>query len=1114
MSEQRDNGVPGAAEIERAGQRLDRLPQKLLLRWASTLRATGDATSAAQVLGVARQRYGEGSTYLEAAARVAWTAGDRDEAERLLRERLERFPSATCESALGRFLMETGRLDEAGVVTKKLLGERPDLATVTALAADLARAEGRLEIARAHYLGVIDAQGEQVAALTTLAEMALDEGDTAAALAFLRRARTAAEDPERPAGAATLERLAELGARAGDPTGEAGYRERAATMRAAVLETLRSELEAAFEEHHVFDGAPATPSARARAMATPSAASQPVDRGTKTVAAPATPVPAPAAASTPAAVVPQRVAAPATPVAAAVRPEVPSAARASAGMPAGMEARARRALREWYGHTEFRPSQWDVISRVLAGEDTLAIIPTGGGKSLTYQLPAMLLEGVTLVVSPLIALMKDQVDSAPAPVRDRVALVNSDLSASERQQVLDDVARGRIKLLYAAPERLLEPSLQQALLQAGLALLVVDEAHCVSMWGHDFRPDYLTIPLAIRQLGQPPLLAVTATATPQMGGEIRAALGRPGMGEVRASVYRPNLYYEVIQVQNRDAKIAQLVEICRREKGAGIVYVSSRKDAEMFAESLGRRGVQAVAYHAGMDRSARATNQERFMNGQARVVVATVAFGMGIDKADVRFIVHTMPPSTVEAYAQETGRAGRDGKPSRCVLLTAPADRTTLRTRLRRDQMAIEDLRTVYREASLYKRGEWAAVDLQAMRGVVNPGDDADGIEPKVALGYLGQAGLVTRAADAPTDYRLARRAGMAVAADGVIAERWGRVEPLLGEGWATGGRGNLETATACTTLGMEPVELEALLAEAPGVAVERGRRAAWFRMPPAPADAGARLEQLLAQARAIADARIETMMDYIEGNDCRHVALADALGEALTACGTRCDICSPTTSLPKPARAGSGAPQRRQATAAEAAVALAAVRDLPFPMGRAGMVRLLSGAEDSRVREDRSEHFGALSQLSTRGLEHLFDALIEAGMLEPYMEGEYRLLRLTQEGSAARAVDLEQWFATTTPTRDRNVDRSARSGGKKASGEVALAAENVRLYEQLVAWRLEEARAQMMPPYVIANNATLRAVADRRPMTLEALAKVPGMGEMRAEKYGSVILALVAADA
>ena len=363
-----------------------------------------------------------------------------------------------------------------------------------------------------------------------------------------------------------------------------------------------------------------------------------------------------------------------------------------------------------FGHDGFLPGQTAVINRVLAGTDTLAILPTGAGKSLTFQLPSLLLPGTTLVLSPLIALMKDQVESLPPALRERTVLVNSTLTPAEQQRAMDEIAAGSYKLVYAAPERLRQHGFLRALRQAGVSLVVVDEAHCISLWGHDFRPDYLSIPAALPELGDPPLLAMTATASPETASSLSAAFRRD-LDVVRTSSFRPNLFYAAERLGSKEEKARRVVALCRELRGQGIVYVSSRRDAENLAGVLGDNGVRAVPYHAGLEPRLRAANQDRFMRGDARVVVATVAFGMGVDKPDVRFIIHFSPSTSLEAYAQESGRAGRDGNPSRCVLLYTSSDRATQTRLARRDAMDLATLRQVYAGIKRHAAGSWAIFD-------------------------------------------------------------------------------------------------------------------------------------------------------------------------------------------------------------------------------------------------------------------------------------------------------------------------------------------------------------------------------------------------------------------
>ena len=338
--------------------------------------------------------------------------------------------------------------------------------------------------------------------------------------------------------------------------------------------------------------------------------------------------------------------------------------------------------------------------------------------------------------------MKDQVESLPPALRERTVLVNSTLTPAEQQRAMDEIAAGSYKLVYAAPERLRQHGFLRALRQAGVSLVVVDEAHCISLWGHDFRPDYLSIPAALPELGDPPLLAMTATASVETASSLSSAFRRD-LDVVRTSAFRPNLFYAAERLGSKEEKARRVVALCRELRGQGIVYVSSRRDAENLAGVLGDNGVRAVPYHAGLEPRLRAANQDRFMRGDARVVVATVAFGMGVDKPDVRFIIHFSPSTSLEAYAQESGRAGRDGKPSRCVLLYTSSDRATQTRLARRDAMDLATLRQVYAGIKRHAAGSWAIFDPSRIVLGGEPGDDPDDApDPRIGIGLLVEGGL------------------------------------------------------------------------------------------------------------------------------------------------------------------------------------------------------------------------------------------------------------------------------------------------------------------------------------------------------------------------------------
>ena len=333
-------------------------------------------------------------------------------------------------------------------------------------------------------------------------------------------------------------------------------------------------------------------------------------------------------------------------------------------------------LRKHFGFEEFREGQQEVISTILSGNDAMVVMPTGSGKSLCYQLPALMMDGATLVVSPLIALMKDQVDALHARGLP-ATFINSAIPETEQRARIESLRRGEYKLVYVAPERFRSSRFNAALRSVNISLFAVDEAHCVSTWGHDFRPDYLRLKHVIESLGNMRTLALTATATPYVRSDIIQQLGLKDPQTFVSGFDRPNLSIEVVHTQREREKISRIKRLASSHSGSGIIYASTRKAVEQVGSRLKELGLSVVTYHAGMSDGQRIKAQEDFMTGRKQMIVATNAFGMGIDKAEIRFVVHYQMPGSIEAYYQEIGRAGRDGLPSTCLLLFNYADKNT-----------------------------------------------------------------------------------------------------------------------------------------------------------------------------------------------------------------------------------------------------------------------------------------------------------------------------------------------------------------------------------------------------------------------------------------------------
>ncbi len=960
-------------------------------------------------------------------------AGRYGEAVAAARACLERRESLSVRGHLVRALLNEGALDEAADIAAMLLDAEPERVTSLQSAGLVALKQRDLAAATVHFERLLELHPDSPTGLRGLARVAQAAGDADRALRLALQAMDHYGDDRAPIDLAR--EVARYAGRAADATqaGAAQQRaERVQAMREATLAEREAGLPARLAERlaggtaHRSSEDTAQRSSEDTAVA-PRERRQRRERRTRHGTA-------------------RREA--------DVLPPVEEASALPAAPPSDPAAHERlvAALREAFGYDEFRPGQEETVAAVLAGHDTLAVMPTGAGKSLCYQLPAFLREGVTLVISPLIALMKDQVESLPPALLAQTTLVNSTLESRELGLRLGELAAGRYRLVYAAPERLRQRPFVHALARAGVRQVVIDEAHCLSMWGHDFRPDYLFVRRVLHDLGEPRVLAMTATATPAMMAEIAASLDR-ALCVVNTGVLRDNLFLIAQAADTEEHKLRLLLPFVQRQqrRGSGIVYVNSRDHAEKLERDLRRAGVDARAYHAGMPLSARDALQNHFMNGEVRVMVATVAFGMGVDKADIRFIAHYNPPRSLEAYSQESGRAGRDGKPAVCLLLHTRGDRANLRKWSREQAVDKDGLRAVYRSLRglLGHGGNGSGIDGTGLVDAVELRDrlSYDGqseVDLRVAISILENAALLRRGPDVPRGATVTLLSDLSPgfdpgpgmhpepgpdpALDPVLDPGSGPITPLEpgptettapanGDLWdrfvqrarldphvvaGNGGRGGggparpgasapIDLVVVARRLGMDAVALEDQLLtwqdERRLVYRPVGRDMLIELLPPPPDTAG-RMDAILDGMAERNERRLRVLSAYLDTGHCRHAFIARHFGhDEPEGCG-RCNVCRPITLEEwRPAEG------ERIDDPAEAVRRL--VARCPLDYGRSGVVEVLKGAVTRRMHADRAGAlFGSLAHLSKGAITRVVDDLLAEGEIVIELRDDFAVLR------------------------------------------------------------------------------------------------------------------------
>jgi ATP-dependent DNA helicase RecQ len=965
---------------------LDRLPVELALSVGLCLaRCSEDSAGrevASRIFDALRPLAGENVRVDDELARLALAVGQPADAVAILEARLARSEALSANQMLTHALLALGRSAQVQTLAQRLVREAGDRVTTWMLQGEVALAAGDPAAGAAAYQHALELAPYGPGALLGRARVLATQGNAEDARVCVARVFAAYQDAPSDW---ILREVLEVAVLLNDAAWADVIRARQAELDTRAVEQLRTRIASTLQP----SGGSGVPTRRgrfsalsvasARSRAQPDTEAADKDRGD---------------ADTDAAEI-----------------IVDDASDEESASPELLDA-----LRDHFGYESFLPGQAMVIQAVLDDEDVLAIMPTGAGKSLCYQLPALLLPGTTILISPLIALMKDQLDGLPTAVRGRATVVNSLVDRDELDERLQHIAEGRYKLVYAAPERLRQQSFVYALRQAGVARFVVDEAHCVSLWGHDFRPDYLFIARALRDLSEgatpPPVLALTATATPEVRASIATAIERD-LRVVNRGIFRPNLCYEVVRLTDNDDRLRELARIVAETPGAGIVYVRSREGCEEVAEFLRRRcHVSAVHYHAGMERAEREAAQDAFISGRVRVVVATVAFGMGIDKPDVRFIVHYQLPGSLEAYSQESGRAGRDGLPSRCVLFASAADVGQLRRHLRQDELSIETLRAVYATARDLVRagappgaaaGRVAAADLErevsaAIAAVAAGSHQVDETAARVALSLLERCGFVRRHPDVPRAPSVRMGVDLPIdPAENSAFRAFTSAAHLRPWQFQT-----LDLVALSAALKLAPAALEERLLrwrDAGLIEYRAGARDLLLEICLPPADGKSALPEMLDALAERHERQVDALVAYTRSTRCRQRVIARHFGEQLPvrACGV-CDRCrsgdaDEPVAAPRPDR--QPRPAASPSDAAVRAVIVDCLRELPYAVGVKGLVRILRGSPDTAPSGQRSPHFGALAALGPTRLTREVQALVAEGALERYEREAYPMLRV-----------------------------------------------------------------------------------------------------------------------
>ncbi len=733
-------------------------------------------------------------------------------------------------------------------------------------------------------------------------------------------------------------------------------------------------------------------------------------------------------------------------------------------------------LQQRFNLPAFRKGQREIIDAILAGEDVLGIMPTGGGKSICYQIPALIFDNVSIVISPLIALMKDQVDALRV-LKIPATFINSTLNIDEAQQRIDDVRRGHYKLLYIAPERFYSAAFMKLISQIKVSFVAIDEAHCISQWGHDFRPSYLKLKTIINYIGNPPVAAFTATATKEVREDILKQLDRPSAKIFISGFDRPNLKYFAAVLSNEE-KNKEMLRILPTIKGSGIVYVSTQRAVDDISEMLNEMGIKAIGYHGGMDKVKRHQAQDKWLNNDAPVIVATNAFGMGIDKFDVRFVLHYNMPGSLEAYYQEAGRAGRDGKISYCILFYNYQDRKLQEFFIENNYPPQAVLEEVYNFLFDLERE-----DIYLTYREIGEACSANEMSVASAVKLFEQYGILQRmnrqTVTFQVDFNIDEKRALKKVARADIQKRivsW--LLPYDGEPVPLENLLNAEKIThEQFSNAIREIEHKGILIYTPpfrgrGIKIT-SKRVPWDKIG---IDFKIYEERMQRQYE-----KLDQLEKYIEKRICRRKYLLAYFGEKYPKNNCRaCDVCLNW----HPQATENAADQYGNVSASQKTI-LDCIEEFDGTYGVTTIASLLTGLDYQRFKKnglDRSHYFGLLKGMDRKKVIAIIYQLIREGRVIK-SEDEYPILSVNLNFHKEK--------------RQKNYNDKKR---KIIKSDIQNNY-NVELFNKLKKRRLK--LAYDMPAYFVCSDEVLKKISRYLPVSLSELLMIKGFGPKRVEKYG-----------